>query len=231
MIASMRVFAIGDIHGCLIAFETLLDVVGPNSDDLIVTLGDYVDRGLDTAGVLDRLIRLQETHQLVALRGNHDSMMLNAAVDVGELEVWCAMGGQSTLDSYPGSRLRNVPEDHWWFLRDYCIDWHETQTHLFVHGHVEPDLAMKHQSVATLHWKKIYDCQPHSSGKTVICGHTRQRDGLPLDLGHTICIDTGPANGGWLTCLEVDTGKIWQTDEAGGSRAMHRGDLATGSGS
>lgn len=64
-----RILAIGDIHGCARALDALLAAVAPTPDDLIVTLGDYVDRGLDSAGVINRLIRLVETHPLVALRG------------------------------------------------------------------------------------------------------------------------------------------------------------------
>ena len=221
----MRVLAIGDIHGCLRALDTLLDVVQPGRDDLLVPLGDYVDRGLDSAGVLDRLIQVHGTHKIVSLRGNHDQMMLDARRDRAAGEFWLSVGGQATLDSYPGSRLKSIPKKHWRFLEETCVDWHETQSHILVHAHVEPDLGLAHQSVMTLHWKKLDDCQPHHSGKTVVCGHTRQRSGLPLDLGHTICLDTGPANDGWLTCLDVDSGQIWQANEARESRTLNRDDL------
>ena len=72
----MRILAIGDIHGCSIAFDTLIASVQPQPNDKIITLGDYVDRGPDSKGVIDRLIALHETGQLTALRGNHELMML-----------------------------------------------------------------------------------------------------------------------------------------------------------
>ena len=75
----MRLLAISDIHGCSRAFDTLLDAVAPKPDDQIITLGDYVDRGPDSRGVLDRLVALHDTGRLIALRGNHDVMMLEAA--------------------------------------------------------------------------------------------------------------------------------------------------------
>ena len=71
----MRTLAIGDIHGCLTALDLLLARVEVRPDDRLIALGDYVDRGPDSRGVLDRVIKLHETGQLIALRGNHDAMM------------------------------------------------------------------------------------------------------------------------------------------------------------
>src|SRR5689334_4749079 len=76
-----RILAIGDIHGCARALDVLLAAVAPTPADLIITLGDYVDGGLDSAGVIDRLIKLPVTHRLVPLRGNHEEMMTDARRD------------------------------------------------------------------------------------------------------------------------------------------------------
>src|SRR5262249_45198550 len=97
----MRLLAIGDIHGCLHALTTLLDLVTPRSKDQIITLGDYVDRGPDSRGVLDHLIDLHDAGRLVALRGNHDAMMLEACN--GQNRGWLACGGIQTLISYGAS--------------------------------------------------------------------------------------------------------------------------------
>src|SRR5690242_20050243 len=100
----MRVLAIGDVHGCSVALRALLAAAAPRSDDLIVTLGDYVDRCPDTRGVLDQLIALRGTGRLVPLRGNHEVMMLEArAGSFGDAPAWLACGGRQTLASY-GSR-------------------------------------------------------------------------------------------------------------------------------
>jgi serine/threonine protein phosphatase 1 len=72
----MRILAIGDIHGCERAFDSLIAAVDLQPEDRLVTLGDYVDRGPDSKGVINRLITLHDTGQLVALRGNHEVMML-----------------------------------------------------------------------------------------------------------------------------------------------------------
>ena len=72
----MRTLAIGDIHGCLTALKALLDFVAPAPDDRLITLGDYVDRGPDSHGVLDLMIDLHTQGRVIALRGNHEEMMI-----------------------------------------------------------------------------------------------------------------------------------------------------------
>lgn len=217
----MRTLAIGDIHGCLRALTTLINAVAPRPDDLLVTLGDYVDRGPDSKGVLDYLVDLHATGQLVALRGNHDRMMLDAR-DGADGYLWLACGGQATLRSYSVAAyleydLADVPESHWDFLERRCVNWHEAETHFFVHGSVLPHLSLAEQPTEVLLWEKVYadSTTAHCSGKVMICGHTRQASGDILDLGHTLCIDTGAYGGGWLTCLEVETGRWWQASQGG----------------
>ena len=220
----MRVLAIGDIHGCLAAFRALLDAVAPQPDDRIVTLGDYVDRGPDARGVLDQLIALRSTGLLIPLRGNHEVMMMHARGD-DEFDgpSWLACGGRQTLLSY-GAELPTtedldlVPAEHWFFLENDCRDWYETATHFFVHASAYPDLPIADQPTYMLHWEKFADLGPHQSGKVMVCGHTRQPNGVPLSFGHAICIDTGVYAGGWLTCLECGSGKIWQANQSGSVR-------------
>lgn len=101
----MRVLAIGDIHGCSRAFDTLISAVAPTKDDRIVALGDFVDWGPDSAGVLDRIIELRSAVYLVTLRGNHEEMMLRARDDPNERALWLRLGGQATLDSYGRSAI------------------------------------------------------------------------------------------------------------------------------
>ncbi len=228
----MRLLAIGDIHGCLTAFTTLLDAVRLQPEDRIVALGDYVDRGPDSRGVLDRLIALHDAGQLISLRGNHDVMMLEARKDADPL--WLACGGVQTLRSYGATErqiedaiegkgriedlLAGVPAEHWQFLEEDCVRWYETERHIFVHACVDPDLPLDEQSDDMLYWQKLlYPCR-HVSGKTMICGHTRQKSGVPLDLGASICIDTNIYEGGWLTCLDVLSGRLWQANERGETR-------------
>src|SRR5262245_14510494 len=128
----MRTLAIGDIHGCLRALTALLGAARPRPDDFLVTLGDYVDRGPDSSGVLDYLVDLYATGRLVPLRGNHDQMMVDArAGDAREL--WLSCGGAATLRSYglaapETDPLDAIPDRHWQFLERDCVNWYENDT-------------------------------------------------------------------------------------------------------
>jgi len=104
------------------------------------------------------------------------------------------------------------------FLRT-CKPYVETQTHIFVHACVEADQPIDQQNAYTLVHKKLMDEGPHCSGKTIICGHTAQSNHKPLNLGHTLCIDTDAGRDGWVTCLHVETGNYWQADEKATTRS------------
>lgn len=214
---SGRTLAIGDIHGCSRALDGLLGLVQPRPQDLVIALGDYVDRGPDSAGVLDRLLQLRDRCRLVALKGNHEEMMLKAR-DGLEVRGWLLCGGRETLASYgpEGGAIDelDIPEAHWDFMENVCIDWYETDSHFFVHANVYPDMVLEDQPGFMLRWETLLaGTRPHCSGKVMVCGHTAQRSGVPLNLGHIVCIDTWVYGQGWLTCLEVATGRIWQASE------------------
>src|SRR5688572_25228262 len=172
----MRTLAIGDVHGTSAALDTLLAVVGPTPDDRLVFLGDYVDRGPDTRGVLDRLLALDRTHRCVFLRGNHELMMTRARHDRGELRMWLSVGGKPALASYgPTATLADVPAEHWDFLDDRLVDYHETGTHVFVHANLFPDLPLDEQPESMLFWEFLTGPICYESGKTVVCGHSSQK--------------------------------------------------------
>ena len=216
----MRVLAIGDIHGCNRALDTLLNVVMPGRDDLLITLGDYVDWGPDSRGVIDRLIDLDTRTRLVPLRGNHEELMIRARDFPNEVDLWLNVGGRTTLSSYGD---QGIPDAHWDFLITRCVDYFETDSHIFVHGGLNPNLPAAEQKIHVLRWQSFREPRPHFSGKTMVCGHTEQKDGWPCNRGHAVCIDTGVRRRGWLTCLDVTTGRFWQSSENGGLRS---GELA-----
>ena len=89
----MRTLVIGDIHGCSKALRTLLDAVQPGSDDVLVTLGDYVDRGPDSKGVLNMLIALEKRTQLKPILGNHEILFLDALNGRVDPTGWLRVGG------------------------------------------------------------------------------------------------------------------------------------------
>jgi serine/threonine protein phosphatase 1 len=218
-----RHLAIGDIHGCITALTTLVDFVEPRDDDIIVTLGDYVDRGPDARAVVDFVISLGKTRKLVTLRGNHEIMMLDAREKQSWLRPWLSYGGEATLQSYGGS-FDDVPDDHFDFLENGLVAFHECETHFFVHACAEPHRALEDQSDAALYWRKFGDPDLHCSGKIMVCGHTPQQSGEPLSNGNAICIDTLAHGGGWLSCLDIDSGTVWQANENGETRTLQPGD-------
>lgn len=226
-----RYLAIGDIHGCINALRLLVDFVGLRSDDVIITLGDYIDRGPDSRAVVDFMIEFGETHQHVPLRGNHEIMMLESREIKSWYESWVGYGGAETLRSYATSEdgagsLADIPAAHFDFLENKLVSYFECDSHFFVHASVDPAIALADQSDAALYWRKYRDPQPHYSGKIMVCGHTAQRSGLPAGNGHSICIDTFAHGGGWLSCLDVASGKVWQANEAGACRLIGLDDNA-----
>ena len=219
----MRILAIGDIHGCTKALDTLLEAIQLQPGDLLITLGDYVDRGPDSKGVIDRLITLHQMGQLVALRGNHELAMLKARF-IYEYELnWHNFWGKETLLSYssmPGKigNLKDIPNDHWHFIENLCVDYWETDTHFFVHANANPNLPLNKQSQYSLFYERFPSVKPHVSGKVMVCGHTSQKSGKPVNIGYAICIDTRVYDQRWLTCLEVNSGRVWQTNQSGNLR-------------
>lgn len=213
-----RTIAIGDPHGCSTALVALVQAIDPQPPDTIITLGDYVDRGIDSKGVLDQLIALADRCRLVPLLGNHDEMMLHARNGKDDFRFWLNCGGDAALDSYGStSRLDLIPAAHFRFL-ERCVPFHEIETHFFVHANYRADVPLDKQDDHTLRWLSLRDLvpSPHCSGKVAVVGHTPQSD--VLDLGHLICIDTKCYDGGWLTALDVVSGRCWQVDERGRTR-------------
>lgn len=220
-----RTIAIGDIHGCLPALATLLAAIRPQPDDTLVLLGDYVDRGPDSLGVIERLIELERQCHVVPLLGNHDEMMLKVHDGQAEIYVdWLLFGGAATLESYGSLWPEDVPAAHVAFLRS-CRLYHESARHFYVHGNYRADLPLDAQPIDTLLWEslKVRQPGPHCSGKTAIVGHTSQKNSEILDLGYLKCIDTWCYGEGWLTALDVESGQVWQADKSGKRRTSADG--------
>lgn len=215
----MRTLAIGDVHGCLTALDKMLALVELTPEDRVIFLGDYVDRGPDSCGVINRILDLRDQYNIICLSGNHEIMMSSARYDYLMYESWLRYGGQETLASYShedgeDSPLDAIAQRHWRFLDEVCLPCFEDDSHIFVHANVSPDLPLDEQEDEILYWDRFANNGPHCSGKTVICGHTSQKSGLPLNVGHSVVIDTWVYGEGWLTCLDVQKGHFWQTNQA-----------------
>ncbi|HJN67314.1 MAG TPA: metallophosphoesterase family protein [Pirellulales bacterium] len=225
----MKKFVIGDIHGCYTALLAVVDAAGITPEDCLITLGDYIDRGPEVRQVLEWLLDRQQTGQLIPLLGNHELMMQASREDTQSYQFWLACGGEDTLRAYTPENeqmcLDHFPEEHWKFIENDCHRSHETETHIFVHASLHPGLPLNRQYEQVLFWDRCLLPPPHHSGKIMVCGHTPQVEGIPANYGHAVCLDTGVyLEGGWLTCLDVASGKYWQANQSGATRSCQLGD-------
>ena len=213
-----RTIAIGDIHGCSRALRAIMEAIQPAADDTLVLLGDYVDRGPDSRGVLDFVLDLERVCRIVPLLGNHELMLLDALQNLSVIGPWLECGGDATVRSYDG-QLSNIPREHLAFL-GRCKRYYEAPTHFFVHANYAADMPLDEQPDFLLFWEHLnfHIPAPHINGKHAIVGHTAQKTGEILDLGHVVCLDTYCHGGGWLSAMDVETGQFWQADRHGGVR-------------
>lgn len=210
-----RILALGDIHGCNTALDTLLGQIQLTADDCLVLVGDVVDRGPGTRQVIERLIELRDYCELHFVRGNHEQMLLGVLDGTFTREAdWLIHGGREVLDCYEGS-LANMPAEHVDFLSS-SVDYYETATEVFVHASLEPGVPLTEQHEKWLRWVRYTGRElPLPTGQRVVCGHTPQATGLPARSRGWACIDTYVYGTGWLTCLDVLTDEFFQADQQG----------------
>jgi len=232
-----RVYIVGDIHGRL---DLLLDISARISADLLsrpvlesrfVFLGDYIDRGPDSAGVLSRLADMLDEPNVVLLRGNHEQILLNFLADPDILRDWRNHGGLETLQSYGvpvddaiagrgyaqarKALAERMPQAH---LRLLKKTWHSCSIgdYFFCHAGIDPARGLDEQSPHDLMWtrKPFLDCDK-PFGKIVVHGHTPLSD--PEVRPNRINVDTGAHSTNVLTCLilEGDTRRFLSTRESG----------------
>ncbi len=208
-----RVIAIGDIHGCSLALRKLIELIQPTPDDTVVTLGDYVSRGPDSRGVIDQLIELRGRCHFYPLLGNHDQLLLH------NRHSRVVIPGEPLVD--PETGMDRFDDRHFDFLQS-CESYFATDSHIFVHANYEARKPLAEQDDYTLMWLSLNTRMPkrHCSHKTAIVGHTSQKSGEILNNGFLKCIDTYCYGGGWLTALEVQSGRIWQVDRDGNERVL-----------
>jgi serine/threonine protein phosphatase 1 len=229
---SGRLIAIGDVHGCVHALDTLLAAIAPTRDDRLVFLGDLIDQGRDSNEVLDRLIELERYCRRTLIQGNHEEMMFAARNSEDALHYWEDCGGYATLNSYHyGAKLDVVPPEHWALLGE-GRPFYETDRFIFTHANYLADVPMDQQPQHQLRWA-LFDpaeMRPHYSGKPVIVGHTEQPNSEVLDLGFAVCIDTACWRHGWLTAIELPSRRLWQASRFGmlrdAAEPTHRGRLS-----
>lgn len=225
----MRVYAIGDIHGRLDLLDRLLVMIDEDdsrrgqADTALIFLGDLVDRGPDSLGVVERLIKLREERPVRCLMGNHEEVFLSAvAGDLRALRFLVRIGGRETLISYGISEdeyrgvdydgllallQEKVPPSHVAFLSafEHMI---EIGDYLFVHAGLRPGVAVEDQKTSDLCWiREDFLSHRDSFGKMVVHGHsiTEDIDERPNRIG----IDTGAFASGHLTAIGLEADQRW----------------------
>jgi serine/threonine protein phosphatase 1 len=213
-----RIYAIGDVHGCasqLAALHSLISADAarrPVPQVTLVHLGDYVDRGPDSAAVLDRLLASPPVPgaAVVNLVGNHETMLLDACdpdAHLGALPFWLENGGAATLASYDADPTSHgwwdlIPEAHLDLLRQCRLAW-AAGDYLFVHAGIRPDMPLDAQDPFDLLWiREPFLSWDGGLPAVVVHGHTPSP--VPTVLEHRIGIDTGACYGGQLTCLVLE---------------------------
>jgi serine/threonine protein phosphatase 1 len=216
-----RILAIGDIHGCATALAALLAGLKITADDTVIMLGDAIDRGPDSRGVIEQLLALRERTNLVCILGNHEQMLLDSLNNKMPIQEWLIHGGAQALDSYgKGFGIDAVPREHVEFIQSWG-DLYQSDNHFFAHGNYFADRPLNDQPWDELRWQslKLHTPGPHESGRTAVLGHTSNKQGEILNLGHLVCIDTYCCGGFWLTALDVVSGRVWQSSDRGDFRS------------
>lgn len=219
-----RIYAIGDIHGRLDLLETLLATVydditaRPCPTPLLVFLGDYIDRGAESAGVLDRLVELREIWPVQCLTGNHEGYLLRFLEDPGFYPDWIAVGGRETIRSYgleapsrPSSRdlarlrgdLAETTRRHAAFLSSLTSSF-SIGDYFFCHAGVRPGVPLAWQTPDDLVMiREPFLSHGEDFGKLIVHGHTVSE--TPTVQVNRIGIDTGAYMTARLTCLVAET--------------------------
>jgi serine/threonine protein phosphatase 1 len=212
-----RLYVIGDIHGRSDLLDRMVTAISldlaahPVESALTVTLGDYVDRGPDSRGVIERLMRNPFPTALVALKGNHETQFEAFMDDPPAADHWRRVGGMETLDSYGVGRCNEeaaealnavLPPADSAFLRSLWTSL-PVGKYFLCHAGVRPGVPLDRQSDQDLLWIREEFLRSRADfGKIVVHGHTPTD--LPEVLVNRINVDTGAFYTGRLTCAVLD---------------------------
>jgi len=219
----LRIYAVGDIHGRSDLLKQIFSVIdvdlknSPPRRAIEVYLGDYVDRGPDSRGVLDLLIQRGRGHETVCLKGNHEAFMLEVLKEPAKLQDWRQYGGLLTLTSYglrptmnptpddQGNLIRGLsaalPPSHMQFLNGLPASF-TAGDYFFVHAGVRPGVALPSQREEDMFWiREEFLNSEDDFGKYVVHGHTPVS--VPDIRPNRINIDTGAYATGNLTLLSI----------------------------
>ena len=205
----MLTFAIGDIHGCLRKLRRLIRACEARANGRParwVFLGDYVDRGADSRGVVEFLIARQQAQpDVVCLMGNHEQLAIAAQDSARAMPIWLDNSGAATQKSYwrTGGRIEAA---HLAWLRALPL-CHDDGLRFFVHAGVDLTRPLDRQLASDMLWMRepfLSDADKVDCGRFVVHGHTPQKSGVPELCRHRVDLDTAAVIGGPLTAGVFD---------------------------
>ncbi len=201
-------YVIGDIHGCLKSLKKLMKKIPVKKNDELIFVGDYIDRGSDSKGVIDFLLELDKKYKCKFLRGNHEQMLLDYLDDKNLGRIWYFNGMDATLKSYGNINL--IPKDHLDFFRNTEF-FYNSGDYLVVHAGVLPGKSLEEQDEMELIWirEEFIYCEKPLENKIIVFGHTPFLDGPYIDKTK-IGIDTGCVYGGKLTAIRLEDREYFQ---------------------
>ena len=206
-----KIFAVGDIHGCLQKLKNLMNAIDINGQqDMVVFIGDYIDRGPDPFGVVQFIIDFKrDKKNVICLTGNHEDIFICYLTYGIYKTAFYMNGGHTTLVSYNHpAEIEDIPRHHQVFFNS-LLPYYETEGYIFVHAGLRPGVPLERQDKYDLLWiRSEFINSSCDFGKTVIFGHTGFS--WPLIEENKIGIDTGAVYGGRLTCIELPEKKISQ---------------------
>jgi len=197
-------YAIGDIHGALHKLRELVgrcEAHAGGRPHRYVFIGDYIDRGPDSAGVIRFLIELEEkmSDSMVTLMGNHEALLLAVIGGAALPENWFWQGGKETLRSYGVVDARALPHEHVDWLRARRLTYDDGQR-FFVHAGVDPERPLDDQVEDVLLWiREPFLSDRRDYGRLIVHGHTPVTGDGPDLRNNRLDIDTGAGYGGPLT--------------------------------
>lgn len=214
-----RTFVISDIHGHHEAFKRALEAIKLEHTDQLILLGDFIDRGPDSKGVLDTVLSLQqENFNLTCLRGNHEDMLLEALNDPSKATRWLVNGGKECLQSFKIGAIENIPKTYIDLIQSFKY-YHQTDKFIFVHAALDMHLLDPFADTHTMLWSRDQMRLLNKDWlgqRILIRGHTPTHESLisesVFEMEPILCIDNGSYHTkegyGSLCVLQLENFKV-----------------------
>jgi serine/threonine protein phosphatase 1 len=201
-------FAVGDVHGCLDKLRRLLaacEAYAGARPARYVFVGDYIDRGPQSRGVIELLMQWQSARPgtIVCLRGNHEQMAIDAHASDRAVPLWLANNGATTLRNYGGGRISPEHLD-WLSALPFC---HDDGLRFFVHAGIDLAVPLAEQQPEVMLWMRepfLSECDEVDCGRFIVHGHTPLRTGTPDLRRRRLNLDTAAVMGGPLSAAVFD---------------------------